>query len=58
MGIVHLRDETEMELDPKGAGGSEAAEGRGGNIACPQPVPSSALVIPPCLNRRMQGRRT
>lgn len=35
MGIFHLRDETEMELDPKGAGRSEAAEGRGGNIPRP-----------------------
>lgn len=36
MGIFHLRGETEMESDPKGAGGSEATPGRGGN----PPVPS------------------
>lgn len=58
MGLFHLRSETEMESDPKGVAGSDAAEGWGGNTPRPQLVPSSALVTPSCLNQRMRGPRS
>lgn len=58
MGLFHLRGETVMESDPKGLGRGARLRGTRWTSPCLQLVPSSAMVTPPCPNRRMQGLRS